>query len=165
MVRARKLSATWAELNSSAEARWLTTVEVFNQQGEAQQLKLFPSHVEPPPDDPGARVLPTKCGWKELGSSAPAFSGWNYGSGSNWIVSSNKPSTASPPMCRGRGWQRCWRSIVSVRRAASWRSNNAGIHPPRWTICCRSKKARSTIRACIGVWTAFCRTRRNWSGI
>jgi transposase len=40
------------ELNSSAEARWLTTVEVFNQQGEAQQLKLFPSHVAPPPDDP-----------------------------------------------------------------------------------------------------------------
>jgi hypothetical protein len=30
------------ELNSSAKARWLTTVEVFNQQGEAQQLKLFP---------------------------------------------------------------------------------------------------------------------------
>ena len=34
------------ELNSSAEARWLTTVEVFNQQGEAQQLKLFPSHID-----------------------------------------------------------------------------------------------------------------------
>jgi transposase len=46
------------ELNSSAEARWLTTVEVFNQQGEAQQLKLFPSHVAPPEDDPQvARVL------------------------------------------------------------------------------------------------------------
>jgi transposase len=49
------------ELNSSAEARWLTTVEVFNQQGEAQQLKLFPSHVAPPPDDPQvARVLLNK---------------------------------------------------------------------------------------------------------
>src|SRR5579875_3697094 len=40
------------ELNSSAHARWLTTVEVFKEQGEAQQLKLFPSHVQPPPDDP-----------------------------------------------------------------------------------------------------------------
>jgi len=40
------------ELNSSAEARWLKTVEVFNEQGEARQLKLFPSHVEPPGDDP-----------------------------------------------------------------------------------------------------------------
>jgi transposase len=49
------------ELNSSAEARWLTTVEVFNQQGEAQQLKLFPSHGAPPPDDPQvARVLLNK---------------------------------------------------------------------------------------------------------
>src|ERR1700681_300582 len=46
------------ELNSSAQARWLTTVEVFNEQGETRQLKLFPSHVAPPADDPQvARVL------------------------------------------------------------------------------------------------------------
>ena len=46
------------ELNSSDQARWLRTVEIFNEQGEAQQLKLFPSHVEPPADDPQvARVL------------------------------------------------------------------------------------------------------------
>ena len=46
------------ELNSSAQARWLKTVEVFNEQGAAQQLKLFPSHVQPPADDPQvARVL------------------------------------------------------------------------------------------------------------
>jgi transposase len=49
------------ELNSSAQARWLTTVEVFNEQGDAQQLKLFPSHVAPPADDPQvARVLLNK---------------------------------------------------------------------------------------------------------
>ena len=46
------------ELNSSAQARWLKTIEVFNEQGEKQQLKLFPSQVEPPPNDPQvARVL------------------------------------------------------------------------------------------------------------
>jgi transposase len=46
------------ELNSSAQARWLKTIEVFNEDGEAQQLKLFPSHVEVPADDPQvARVL------------------------------------------------------------------------------------------------------------
>jgi hypothetical protein len=46
------------ELNGSAQARCLKSVEVFNDQGEAQQLKLFPSHVEPPADDPQvARVL------------------------------------------------------------------------------------------------------------
>src|SRR3982750_3022715 len=49
------------ELNSSAQARWLKTIEVFNEQGEAQQLKLFPSQVAPPPDDPQvARVLLNK---------------------------------------------------------------------------------------------------------
>src|ERR1700676_3362119 len=49
------------ELNNSAQARWLTTVEVFNEQGEARQLKLFPSHVAPPADDPQvARVLLNK---------------------------------------------------------------------------------------------------------
>jgi transposase len=46
------------ELNSSAQSRWLKTIEVFNEQGEKQQLRLFPSQVEPPPDDAQvARVL------------------------------------------------------------------------------------------------------------
>ena len=55
------------ELNDSAQARWLKTIEVFNEQGEAQQLKLFPSNVEPPPDDPPGdarrpRPLPQRDG-------------------------------------------------------------------------------------------------------
>jgi transposase len=46
------------ELNSSDQARWLRTIEVFNEQGEARQLKLFPAHVEAPANDPQvARVL------------------------------------------------------------------------------------------------------------
>src|SRR4030081_4069165 len=46
------------ELNNSAQARWLKTVEVFNEQGESTQLKLFPSEEEPPANDPQvARVL------------------------------------------------------------------------------------------------------------
>ena len=49
------------ELNSSSQARWQKTVEVFNEQGETQQLKLFPSSVVPPDDDPQvARVLLNK---------------------------------------------------------------------------------------------------------
>ena len=49
------------ELNSSAQARWLKTIEVFNEQGESEQLKLFPSQVAPPADDPQvARVLLNK---------------------------------------------------------------------------------------------------------
>ena len=46
------------ELNDSAHARWLKTIEVFNEQGESRQLKLFPSDIEPPENDPNvARVL------------------------------------------------------------------------------------------------------------
>src|SRR5271165_6907709 len=49
------------ELNSSAHARWVKTVEVFNDQGDAYQLKLFPSHEVAPADDPQvARVLVNK---------------------------------------------------------------------------------------------------------
>ena len=49
------------ELNSSAQSRWLKTVEVFNEAGESHQLKLFPSDVEPPADEPCvARVLVDK---------------------------------------------------------------------------------------------------------
>jgi hypothetical protein len=39
------------ELNGSAQSRWLKTIEVFNEQGESRQLKLFPSQVAPPEDD------------------------------------------------------------------------------------------------------------------
>jgi transposase len=45
------------ELNGSAQARWLKTIEVFNEHGESRQLKLFPADVAPPEDDPNvARV-------------------------------------------------------------------------------------------------------------
>lgn len=34
------------ELNGSAQACWLKTIEVFDEQQEVEQLKLFPSQVE-----------------------------------------------------------------------------------------------------------------------
>lgn len=65
------------ELNSSAEARWLRTVEVFNQQGEAEQLKLFPSHVEAPADDPQvARVLVNRVRLERTRQFGACFLGW-----------------------------------------------------------------------------------------
>src|SRR3989442_15338019 len=46
------------ELNDSAQGRRLKTIEVFNEAGERHQLKLFPSAVAPPSDDPDvAEVL------------------------------------------------------------------------------------------------------------
>jgi transposase len=69
------------ELNSSAQARWLRRVEVFNERGEAQQLKLFPSHVAPPEDDPQvARVLLNKVRLERTRQFGACFLGlelWN----------------------------------------------------------------------------------------
>jgi transposase len=65
------------ELNGSAQARWLTTLDVFNEQGEAQQLKLFPSHVAPPEDDPQtARVLVNKVRLERTRQFGSCFLGW-----------------------------------------------------------------------------------------
>ena len=82
------------ELNGSDHARWLRTVEVLNEQGEAQQLKLFPSHMEPPAGDAQvARVLVSRVRlfvWRGRVSSVPAIWGWNCGGAWNWIVFSSR---------------------------------------------------------------------------
>jgi hypothetical protein len=65
------------ELNGSAEARWLKSVEVFNEQGEAQQLKLFPSHIEVPDDDPQvARVIVNRVRLERTRQFGACFLGW-----------------------------------------------------------------------------------------
>src|ERR1700691_116327 len=65
------------ELNGSAQARWLKSVEVFNEQGEAQQLKLFPSHIEVPDDDPQvARVLVNQVRLERTRQFGGCFLGW-----------------------------------------------------------------------------------------
>src|SRR6202795_4428678 len=65
------------ELNGSAQARWLKSVEGFNEQGEAQQLKLFPSHVEVPDDDPQvARVIVNRVRLERTRQFGACFLGW-----------------------------------------------------------------------------------------
>jgi transposase len=65
------------ELNGSAQARWLKTIEVFNEQGEAEQLKLFPADVEPPADDPQvARVLVNRVRLERTRQFGAGFLGW-----------------------------------------------------------------------------------------
>src|SRR6266567_1282904 len=50
--------------------------EVFNEQGEAQQRKLFPSYVAPPADDPQvARVLLSKVRLERTGQFGSCFLG------------------------------------------------------------------------------------------
>src|SRR5882724_11478310 len=65
------------ELNGSAQARWLKTIEVFNEQGEAEQLKLFPSQVEAPADDPQvARVVVNRVRLERTRQFGACFLGW-----------------------------------------------------------------------------------------
>jgi transposase len=65
------------ELNDSAHSGWLKTVQVFNEQGESQQLKLFPSEVEPPANDPDvAQVLLQKVRLERTRQLGPCYLGW-----------------------------------------------------------------------------------------
>ena len=65
------------ELNHSAEAGWLKTIEVFNEQGECRQLKLFPSEVERPENDAQvARVWVRKVGLERVRQFGQCFLGW-----------------------------------------------------------------------------------------
>lgn len=64
------------ELNDSAQARWLKTIEVFNDAGERHQLKLFPSAVTPPPDDAEvAQVLVQRVRLERTRQLGPAMLG------------------------------------------------------------------------------------------
>ena len=65
------------ELNDADQARWLKTVEVLNERGQARQLKLFPSHVEPPADDPQvARVLVHRVRLERTRQFGACYLGW-----------------------------------------------------------------------------------------
>src|SRR5213592_4385485 len=65
------------ELNSSAQGRWLKTVEVVNEQGETEQLKLFPAHIEPPANGPQVgRVLVNRVRLERARQFGTCFLGW-----------------------------------------------------------------------------------------
>jgi hypothetical protein len=116
------------ELNGSDQLRWLRTVEVYNEQGDAQQLKLFPSHVEPPPDDPQvARVLVHQVRLertRRFGACYLALELWRR---LELDRSSSRRWTTILPMCPGRVWRRYWRSTGCARQAANCPSNSVGI--------------------------------------
>jgi hypothetical protein len=103
------------ELNSSAQARWLRTIEVFNEQGEAQQLKLFPAHVDPSPDDPRvARVLLSRVRLERTRQFGPAIWDSNCGSASSRRRTSRRsgPSTVNCSLRGGRQWCGSFRIVT-----------------------------------------------------
>src|SRR4051794_40510616 len=154
------------ELNSSAQARWLKTIEVFNEHGETQQLKLFPSNMQPPPDDEQvAQVLLNKVRLertRQFGSCWLGLELWRRLALDRFFEQAMDAEQADVP------WSRI-AAVLAINRlcapAANWPSNSGGTRRQRWTICWESRRARSTTRDCTGAWIAFCDTRPNSSGI
>src|SRR5947209_10115529 len=134
------------ELNDSAQARWLKTIEVFNEQGEAQQLKLFPSQVEPPSHDPQvARVLLNQVRLertRQFGSCWLGLQLWKRLQLDRFFEEAVDEQAADVP------WSRV-AAVLAINRLCAPGSELARV----------SKKASSTTRGCTAAWTGFCRTR------
>ena len=145
------------ELNSSAHARWQKTVEVFNEQGESTQLKLFPSEVEAPDDPNVARVLVKKVRVERTRRFGDCYLGlelWKRLGLEEFFAQHLDVDAADV------AWSRVAAVLAINRlcaRAANWLWSSIGIHRRRWTIYCTSGRARSTIRGCIAVWTVCSR--------
>lgn len=70
------------ELNGSAQARWRKTIQVFNEQGEEEQLQLFPAQIAPPGEDPRvARVLVNRVRLERTRQFGACFLGWELWKG------------------------------------------------------------------------------------
>jgi hypothetical protein len=68
------------ELNHSAQTRWVKAIEVFNEQGERRQLKLFPSETPPPENDPDvARVRLSEVRFERARQFGNCFLGLELG--------------------------------------------------------------------------------------
>src|SRR4051812_47152539 len=101
------------ELNDSAQVRWLKTIEVFNQQGESRQLKLFPSEVQPPANDPDvAQVLLSKVRLERTRQLGPCYL---------------RPLRSVTLLCS---------SLVRSRAHYIWRTTDS-VPPPEGPASCR----------------------------
>ena len=125
------------ELNDSAQARWLKTIEVFNEGGERHQLKLFPSEVAPPPDDAElTQVLVQRVRLERTRQLGPALLGlalWRQLRLDEFFEACLDDAPADVP------WSRV-AAVLAINRlcapGASWRLRSGGIRRRRSTICC-----------------------------
>src|SRR5438445_9009683 len=145
------------ELNGSAHARWQKTVEVFNEQGESTQLKLFPSEVEALYGPNIARVLVKKVRverTRRFGDRYLRLELWKR-LGLDEFFAQHLDGDAAEV-----AWSRV-AAVLAINRLCAPGSELAVEQ--HWypsttlTSCCTSEKAKSTTRGCIVVSTAFCR--------
>ena len=154
------------ELNHSAQACWLRTIEVFNEQGETQQRKLFPAQVEPPPGDPQvARVLLNKVRLERARQCGACYLGlelWKRLELDCFFEQAVDNEPADVP------WSRL-AALLAINRLCAPGSELA--IEQRWypstalddLLAIEDGKINAT--RLYDVWTASCRRRRNWSGI
>jgi len=117
----QKTLCSLGELNSSAQARRVKTIEVFNEQGEARQRKLFPSTVAPPEDDPQvARALVHKVRLERTRSFGSCFLGlelWKRLELDRFFAEHVDCEPADVPWSRVAAARRIWRGYESAKRA------------------------------------------------
>ena len=64
------------ELNASAEARWRKTIQIFNAQGESEQLALFPADTPLPADPQVVAIRLDRVRWTRPRSFGDVWLGW-----------------------------------------------------------------------------------------
>jgi hypothetical protein len=66
------------ELNSTTEVRWRRTVQIFNAQGEAQQLALFPAGIAGlPATEETVQIRLDRVGWTNPRDCGDVYLGWH----------------------------------------------------------------------------------------
>src|ERR1041384_7548214 len=79
--------------------------------GKRSKLKLFPSNVEPPPDDPQvARILVNRVRLERTRQFGACYLGLELWKRLELDRFSSKRWTTIRPMCPGGAWPRYWRS-------------------------------------------------------
>jgi len=130
------------ELNASAQARWLKTINVFNEQGESTQLTLLPAEAQQVAGGPDiARVLVKKVRLertRQFGNCYPGLELWKR-LGLDTFFSQQLDSDGA-----GVPWSRV-AAVLAINRLCDPGSElaieQAGIRQLLWMICCTSKKA------------------------
>ena len=155
------------ELNGNAQARWLKTIEVFNEQGESRQLKLFPSEVEPPENDPNvARVRLNKVRLERVRQFGNCFVGLELWKrlGLDRFYEQLLDGEAADV-----AWSRVAAVLAINRLCAPWervidRRALVSRHGSGRSVEDRGGKAQRHAALSLS-WIDYCRIRRRWSSI
>ena len=133
------------------------SADLFNEQGESTQVRLFPSDAEVPDDPQVARVLVKKVRVERTRKFGDCYLGlelWKRLQLDDFLAQHMDGDHADVP------WS--WvAAVLAINRLChpgrDWQLSNTGIPRRPWKSCCISRKTRSTTCGCIAGWIACCR--------